>query len=118
MGEVSRLPSVAAVEVPAHLSEPSKLLWRRLSAEYAFDAAGEAVLRLLCEALDRCEQARQVVAEDGPMIDGRFGPRQHPMLSVERDARIAVARLIRELGLEQEQARDPLALRPRRRDQR
>lgn len=94
------------------------MFWRELTAEYAFDAAGLRVLQLVAEALDRAEEARRIVARDGPVVDGRFGMKAHPLLAVERDARIAVARLLRELGLEQDQARSPLELRPRRKDHR
>jgi phage terminase small subunit len=55
----------------------------------------------MCEALDRGEEARNAVKSDGTYLRDRFGQlKPHPALAVERDARVAVARLARELNLE------------------
>jgi phage terminase small subunit len=116
MAEVRRMQGY---EAPEHLSEPRKTLYATLVAQYAFDAASLELLRLLCEALDRLEEARQAVDEEGLVVPGRYGPRANPAVAIERDTRIAVARLLRELGLESEPAATaPLALRPRRSDHR
>jgi P27 family predicted phage terminase small subunit len=86
---------------PAHLSARSRKLWGDVVAEFQFEAVDLERLRLACEALDRCEQARAIVAKEGPIIRDRFGQtRPHPAIAIERDARIAALRGLRELGIE------------------
>ena len=59
------------------------------------------VLQLAAESWDRCQEAREILAKDGLCVTNRFGERkQHPMVAVERDARTAFCRCIRELGLD------------------
>jgi phage terminase small subunit len=53
-----------------------------------------------CEAWDRSEQAREALAKHGMTYEDRFGaPRSRPEIAIERDSRLAFARLVRELGL-------------------
>jgi hypothetical protein len=59
------------------------------------------------EQLDRIEQARARVVQDGAYFTDRFGaPRSHPALRDERDGRVTFARLLRELNLS-ESPEDP-----------
>jgi hypothetical protein len=64
------------------------------------------------EALDRCEEARAILDEKGITCDDRYGvPKLRPEVSVERDQRLAFARVLRELALDaaiEEAARPPL----------
>jgi phage terminase small subunit len=99
---------MTVTRAPQHLSKPSRTFFRHVAAEYDLDQHHLKLLGLLCEALDRGEQARQAIAADGAYLPDRFGQlKAHPGVAVERDARIAVARLTRELDLDGEPAPDP-----------
>ncbi len=86
--------------IPTHLGSDGRRLWRRVMAEYVLDdAAGAELLRLACEALDRCAQARAILAAEGLTIEGRFGAKTHTAVAIERDSALRAARLLRELGV-------------------
>jgi phage terminase small subunit len=60
-----------------------------------------AVLEGACRELDRAERAEAAIAEQGEYVTDRYGaPKQHPAVAVARSSRLAAARLLRELGLE------------------
>ena len=55
------------------------------------------------EAWDRAQAARAQVDAEGLTLLGQGGvSRAHPCIAIERDARLAVARLVRELDLDTE----------------
>jgi phage terminase small subunit len=88
---------------PRHLSKSSRAFWRAVAARYELDEHHVVILTLLCEAIDRCEEARAALAANGTTFIDRFNqPRARPEVAIERDSRIAVARLTRELGLDVE----------------
>jgi P27 family predicted phage terminase small subunit len=59
------------------------------------------LLRLACEAYDRCQSARERLAAEGLTFQDKNGdPRAHPAVAIERDSRVGFARLLRELGLD------------------
>jgi phage terminase small subunit len=74
--------------------------WRQVGAEYELGAPQLQLLEQACNAWDRCEQARRAVAEHGLTYEGPNGPRPRPEVAIERDARIAFARIVRDLNLE------------------
>lgn len=95
--------STTATKPPKHLSPARQTLWKHLVAEYELEPQDLELLRLACEALDRCEEARQVLAAEGSFTTDRYGGRKvHPAVGVERDSRLAAARLFRELNLQAE----------------
>jgi hypothetical protein len=52
---------------------------------------------------DRCVAAREILDREGLTYTDRFGqPKARPEVAIERDGRIAFARLLRELGLDVE----------------
>ncbi|MGI8830544.1 MAG: P27 family phage terminase small subunit, partial [Candidatus Limnocylindria bacterium] len=86
---------------PRYLSDTAKSWWRGVVADYELD---ESSLKLLTEAAtawDRIQQARVLLESAGLTFTDRFGtPRRHPAVGIESEARIAFARLLRELDLE------------------
>ena len=59
------------------------------------------LLTLASEAWDRGQQARKLLATHGLVYVDRFGaPRARPEVAIERDSRLAFARLLRELDLD------------------
>jgi P27 family predicted phage terminase small subunit len=88
---------------PAHLSASAALWWRTTVDRYVLEEHHVRILQLVCEAWDEAQKARQQVAQDGLTLPGREGGlRPHPCVSIERDARLAVMRLLRELDLDTE----------------
>ena len=113
-----RLESVgtAAVRVPEHLRPATRAWWLRVVEGWSVDDHHVRLLTLAAEAWDRCEAARRVLDEQGISYVDRFGaPRARPEVAVERDSRLAFARLLRQLDLDAEPPPAPLALRRRRR---
>ena len=86
---------------PAHLGRPGRRLWKSVTGEFALAPHQLELLRLAAEATDRADEARQLLDEQGLTFHDRAGlPRSRPEVAVERDSRLAVARLLRELALE------------------
>ena len=96
---------------PSHLSAAAKRLWRDILADYALEAHHLATLQKALEAHDRCESARMGLQRDGLTVEGRYGPRPHPLVSVERDSRDAFLRGLRQLHLDLEGPPPPSARR-------
>lgn len=109
------------VEPPAHLAPETADWWRTVLAGFDLEAHHLRLLRLACEAWDRTQQAREILDRDGLTIstaDG--GMKAHPAVAIERDSRLAFARLVRELDLDTEAPPDrarPPALHSNRRGQ-
>ena len=101
---------MARIVAPKHLSARSRQIYRTVVDDY--DLTGEPhaleVLRLALEALDRADEARQMVADEGITFRNRFGElRPHPAVAIERDARLAAWRGFRELSLDAGDYVDP-----------
>lgn len=98
-----RLDLVRLAPAPAHLSKEAADWWRRIVAEYELEASHLKLLQLAAEAWDRAAQARRILAKEGVTYRDRFGkPRKHPAVSIEEQARLQFARLVREIDLEGE----------------
>jgi len=104
---------------PAHLTEPTAAWWLQVQDDYSLEPHHVRLLSLACEAYDRTQQARELLDRDGPVMVTDGGLKTHPAVAIERDARLAFARLLRELDLDSEPAAAsrPPALRSNRRGQ-
>lgn len=87
---------------PAHISQESRLWWEQVIRDYDLEPHHRRLLQSACEAWDRMQQARTALADHGALTftDGNGTIRAHPCVAMERDARVAFARLIRELDLD------------------
>lgn len=88
-------------KAPNHLTAATAGWWESVTEEFELEAHHVRLLTLAAESWDRCQQAREAIAQHGMTYEDRFGqPRQRPEIAVERDCRIAFARLLRELDLD------------------
>lgn len=107
------------IKAPSHLTPEAAAWWRIVQTDYNLEAHHVKLLTLACEAFDRAQQQRVFIDADGPVTrtsDG--GLKAHPAVAIERDARLAFARLLRELDLDTEPPEErsrPPALRSNRR---
>jgi|SRR5712664_744895 P27 family predicted phage terminase small subunit len=91
----------AAQKPPKHLRTATSHWWNEVVAEYALDSHHVRLLTKACEAFDRSEQAREALLKHGLTFEDRFGsPHARPECAIERDSRLAFARLVREIGLD------------------
>jgi hypothetical protein len=85
--------------------------WQTTVESFDLDPHHQKLLRLAAEAWDRCQTAREIIAKEGMVYIDRFkAPRARPEVAIERDSRLAFARLLREVGLDA--AGDPESPRP------
>jgi P27 family predicted phage terminase small subunit len=88
---------------PAHLSQSAREWWASVVERYVLEEHHLRLLQVCCEAWDRAQMARKQLAKDGLTVPhGDGGVRTHPCVAIERDSRLAVARLVRELDLDTE----------------
>ena len=86
---------------PAHLRTVTKDWWQDVLNWYELEPHHVRLLTLACESWDRGVDAREAITQHGAVFTDRFGqPRARPEIAIERDSRVAFARLLRELGLD------------------
>lgn len=110
---MTRKKQIKGPEAPSHLSEATKRWWDQVVTDYELEPHHLRLLRLAAEAWDRGQEAREAINKNGLTFFDRFGtPKARPEVAIERDSRIAFARLLRELCLDLE---EPAEARPPRR---
>jgi len=91
------------IEPPEHLSADMRDWWVQIGSTYVLESHHWRVLQVCCEAWDRLQGARQVLAEEGLTIETGTGSRKaHPCIAVERDARAQFLVALRQLDLDLE----------------
>jgi phage terminase small subunit len=99
------------IKAPSHLKTATAEWWQNVMRNYELEPHHIRLLTLAAEAWDRGVQARESLAEHGLTFLDRFDqPHARPEVAIERDSRIAFARLLRELALdvtEPEESRPP-----------
>jgi phage terminase small subunit len=93
---------------PAHLAEAGATLWADITRQYRIqDGAGQALLTVAAECLDRMRQAQEAIREHGVLVADRYGgKRQNPACAVERAARHGMITALKALNLDLEPLRD------------
>lgn len=90
-----------SIKAPKHLRKDSAAFFVHVMTDYGLDAHHVILLTKACESLDRVEEAREIIKAQGLTHLDRWGmPRANPAVAIERDNKISVARLFRELGLD------------------
>jgi phage terminase small subunit len=91
----------STLKAPAHLRPDTKAWWLHVHQDFSLEEHHSRLLTLAAEAWDRACQARELLAADGIILGGREGgSRPHPAIAIERDSRLAFARLVAQLSLD------------------
>lgn len=86
---------------PAHLRPATQKWWRSVLADFDLEDHHIRILQLAAEAWDQAQGAREVLDSSGQTFTDRFGqPKERPEVGIMHNARIAFARLLRELALD------------------
>ena len=92
---------------PSHLRPATRRWWQSVVEQYELEQHHLKLLTLAAESWDRAQQARAAIDKHGLVYLDRFDqPRARPECAIERDNRIAFARLLRELTLDVEPPSD------------
>jgi len=95
-------------DAPDHLSDDARAWWQQVVGDFALEPHHVHLLTLACEAWDRGQQARAILDAEGLTYLDRFdAPKARPEVAVERDSRVAFARLLRELDLDLDGPTEP-----------
>lgn len=88
-------------QAPKHLRPATRKWWVSMVVEWDLEEHHARLLTMAGEAWDRCVQARELLAKHGLTYVDRFEqPRARPEVAIERDSRIAFARMLSELRLD------------------
>lgn len=104
---VSRLKGEAFLRVPEPpewVQPPEREFWTATVRDYEVEGPALAMLEVACSAMQRLREAREVLDREGLVVPGRYEgtSRPHPLVAVERDARVQLLRALRELDLDGE----------------
>jgi P27 family predicted phage terminase small subunit len=97
---------------PEHLSPAMQAWWKQVMTDYALDPHHLRLLEAAADAWDRMTQARDVLRDEGLTVTTAHGSKKHPAADIERDSRLAFARLLRELDLDADPPKETPEWRP------
>jgi len=102
------LPGSKENSAPAHLRPDTAAWWASVAGAFSLEPHHLRILTLAAEAWDRGQEAREAITKYGAVYIDRFEqPRARPEVAIERDSRIAFARLVRELALDIDAPEEP-----------
>jgi P27 family predicted phage terminase small subunit len=100
-------PASNLPKAPKKLSREAKAWWGKIVSEWDLDDPALLLLESALEAFDRMREAQQMIAEDGAVIEDRFGQKKaHPATLIERDSKGTLLRTLRALNLDIEPLND------------
>jgi hypothetical protein len=91
---------------PRGLKAGGRRLWSAVTTDFDLDESAQAVLTQACYTVDLLAELRAKLAETPAVIDSAQGPRVHPLVVEVRQQRLALAKLIQQIGLPKEMAYD------------
>jgi len=87
-------------KAPKHLKAATRNWFETVLQDYELEPHHVRLLTLASEAWDRCVEAREAIKKHGLTFTNRYGEvKLRPEATIEKDSRIAFARLVRELNL-------------------
>jgi phage terminase small subunit len=87
-------------KAPAGLSRRSVRLWKAVLEEFELSPAELELLRSALVALDRADQAAEVITAEGVTTTDRYGgAKMHPAVDVEARNRALYGRFVAQLGV-------------------
>lgn len=93
---------------PKHLRVATQRWFESVLEDYELESHHVRLLQLAGEAWDRCQQAREAIKKHGLTFENKYGETKiRPEAVIEKDSRIAFARLVRELNLSEEPPDSP-----------
>ena len=96
------------LKAPKHLQAATRQWFEAVAEAYVLEDHHRRVLELAGTAWDRAEAARKAIAKRGLTFIDRFGaPHTRPEDAIERDGRLAFARIVRELDLDADVTPEP-----------
>lgn len=84
---------------PEGTKAPGEALWTSVLEDWDLEEHELALLREAVRTVDMLDDLAVLVAAQGPIVDGKSGPKAHPALVEARQLRIALARLLAALRL-------------------
>jgi len=85
---------------PMHLRPATRRWWRSICRRYLLQDHHLAILTAAGVLLDKADEARALLAEQGVLVKDRFNmPKVNPAWNVLRDATAGFAATMRQLGL-------------------
>jgi len=81
---------------PLHLSAEMRRFWKSVTDEYELEDDALLILRTACEAFDRAQTARELIAREGMIVNNR----RHPAVDIEAQSQSLFLRAMRALGLD------------------
>jgi phage terminase small subunit len=98
---MKKIINCSNIEAPSHLSEKSKTLWNEIVPKRGSGASRLALITIALESLDRADEARKLIAEEGlTSITKKTGAiHVNPLLKIERESKNLFVKIFNDLGL-------------------